>query len=122
MFDVRKSAMKATTLGELMEGREKGETEELIEMGTVTIKGCEQIELINDKGQPEEQWIFIVEEMPEKFFFAGTVAKNMFKRMLQDCQGDLDELYDGVSQQTIPVEFSEGKTRDNKKVTKIRVL
>lgn len=122
MFDVRKAAMRATTLAELMEGREKGDTEDLIEMGVVTIDGCESCMLPNEDGEPEEQWVYTIEEEPTKFYFAGTVLKNMFKSLLKEAAGDYEVLYTGVADQKIPVEFSKGKTREGKKCTKIRVL
>ncbi len=122
MFDLRASAMRATNLGELMIDREKGTTEELIECGVVTVTDVEFIELPNDSGKLEEQVAFITEEFDDKYFYAGTVFKNTIYKNLKDLDGDVDALRNAYQTQNLKVEFSKGKTKDNKPCTKVRVL
>ena len=122
-INLQKVAQKATTLAEIMEGKTKGETSELIKRkAPVTINDCEVMELTNDEGEKEQVWAFTITEEPKKFYFAGTVVRNIFLAILEECQGDYAELYSAIETQGLKVKFGEGKTKKGRPVTTIEVL
>lgn len=122
-IDLRKVAQKATTLAEIMEGKTKGNTEDLIKLNKpVTINDCEMVVLVNEEGEKENVWAFTIEEEPKTFYFAGTVLKNTFQAILEACQGDYAEMYNEVCEQNLVVKFSQGKTKKGRPVTTIEVL
>lgn len=123
-LDLRSIARKATIIAEIMENKEKGITEELIELGKpVTINDCELCQITNDKGEPEQVWVFTIKEIPNKFFFGGYVVKKIFESIVEVCAGDYTELYSAVSSQGLKVKFGQSKTKDGKRtVTTIEVI
>lgn len=123
-LNIKSIAKKATVVAEIMENREKGETEELIKSGIVyTINDCEECRITNDKGEEETVWAYTVEENPDKFYFAGYVLKKIFENILAECEGDYAELYSAVCSQGLKVKYGQKKTRDGKRtVTTIEVV
>lgn len=120
-LDLRKVAQRATTLSEIMVGREKGETEELIERkSNVHIDNCEFVTYTKN-GKEEQVWVFTVKEEPKKFYFGGTIVKNIFTELLKECQGDYEELYESIKAFNLEVKFEDGKTADGKAVTLVTV-
>lgn len=116
-LDIKKIARKATVVAEIMENREKGDTEELIKRkSSVTINDCEMCTLTNDEGEEENVWAYTIKEEPEKFYFAGYVLKKIFENILAECEGDYEELYSAVIKQGLTVKFGQKKTRDGKRV------
>ena len=122
--NIKSIAKKATVVAEIMENREKGDTEELIKLKTpVTIKDCEVCTLTNDDGEEENVWAYTIEEEPKKFYFAGYVLKKIFERILEACQGDYVELYSQLNAQGLTVKFGQKKTKDGKRtVTTVNVV
>lgn len=120
-LDLRKVAQEATTLSEIMVGKEKGDTQELIEHGkTVHINNCEFV-VYQKNGKEEQVWCFTVTEKPNKFYFGGTVIKNIFAELLKECEGDYNLLYESIREYNIPAEFKNGKTSDGKTVTLVDI-
>ena len=123
-LNIKSIAKKSTVVAEIMENREKGETEELIALKRpVTINDCEECRLINDNNEEEIVWAYTLKEYPEKFFFAGLVLKKIFESILAECEGDYEELYNAVREQGLTVKYGQKKTRDGKRtVTTIEVV
>lgn len=83
-----------------MEGREKGETKELI--GTVNTI-CDFGFLPNEDG---EMYVsFIVKERPSKFYFGGTVLTDRMLRL------DEEGYHDDVVEEGLPMLMTEKKSR-----------
>lgn len=121
-INLRKVAQKSVTLAEIMEGRVKGTTEELIAKGKpVIINDCEVMNMKTDEGE-ERVWAFTIDEDDKKFFFAGTVMKNIFEDILTACEGDYAEMYSAVNTQHLVVQFKEGKTKKGRPITTVDVL
>ena len=121
-INLKKVAQKATVLAEIMENRDKGTTEELInKKAPVTINDCEVMDIVNDAGEKEQVWAFTIKEEPNKFYFAGTVLKNVFVEILKECNGDYCELYSAVQEQGLTVKFKESKTKKGRPVTTVEV-
>lgn len=91
-----------------MEGREKGETKELIgTINTITEYGF----LPNEHG--ETYACFIVKERANKFYFGGTVITD---RLLQ-----LEEegYHEAINAEGLPVLMTEKKSRNNRTFTNV---
>lgn len=123
-FNIKSIAKKATVVAEIMEGREKGDTDELIaRKEAVTINDCEQCSITNDKGEEERVWAYTIKEEPKKFYFAGYVLKKIFEEILVECEGDFAMLYKAIQEQGLTVKYGQRKTRDGKRtVTTIEVI
>lgn len=123
-LNIKSIARKATVVAEIMENRDKGDTEELIKLNSqVTINDCEECRITGENGNEEAIWAFTIKEEPKKFFFAGFVLKKIFESLLIECEGDYDELYSAIQSQGLTVKFGQKKTRDQKRtVTTIEVV
>ena len=119
---IREIAVKSTTLAEIMENKTKGETEELVKKGVVTINDCEHVMLHKENDEEENVWAFTIEEEPKKFYFAGKILSNVFNDILAECDGDYTELYKAVNEQTLKVKFSNGTTKLGRRVTVVKIL
>lgn len=116
----REIAKKATELSELMNGREKIETGELIRKYAdgVTIMSVDMIETA-DATYP----VILIKEDDTVFYTGGIVLKkiidqwlDMFDRDAEKCSEELTK-YGGVM-----VKLEETKTKKNQNVTKVTVL
>lgn len=91
-----------------MEGRDKGETKELLgTVNTITEYGF----LPNENG--EHYAVFIVKERSVKFYFGGSVLTD---RLLQL---EADGYHDDVVAEGLPVLLTEKKSRNNRTFTNV---
>ena len=84
---------------EFMEGRTKGETEELLTLGTVTIRDYAFIE-----GTEGEYAVFVVDEIKDEFFFGGSV-------ITQNLRSFSEEEHEEVKSEGLPVKFEQRKSK-----------
>ena len=93
-FDVRRP---------FMEGRDKGDTKELLgQDSTITEYGF----LPNEAG--EVYAVFIVKERSDKFYFGGTVMTDRLLKLEQE------GYHDAIVAEGLPVRMSEKKSRNNR--------
>ena len=84
----------------LMEGREKGETKELIgQISTIVDYGF----LPNEAGEPYA--VFIVKERATKFYFGGTVLTSRLLDL------DRDGYHEAIIAEGLPMLLSEDKSK-----------
>ena len=86
-----------------MEGKEKGETLELLDKEYVTLR---DFDFIN--GNEGEYAVFIIDEIPDNFFFGGTVLTRWLKTLSEEEKAELQA--DGFK-----VTFSERKSKETKR-------
>ena len=86
-----------------MEGKEKGETLELLDKVYVTLR---DFDFIN--GNDGEYAVFIIDEIPDNFFFGGTVLTRWLKTLSEEEKAELQA--DGYK-----VTFSERKSKKTKR-------
>lgn len=121
-INIKAVAKKATVIAEIMEGRDKGDTQDLIGR-KVTINDVEECQLVNEDGEVEIVYAYTVDEFANKFYFAGYVLKKIFSEILSQCGDNLEDMYKAVREQKLKVEFGSKKTKDGKRtVTTITVL
>ena len=123
MLNIKAIAKKETVVAEIMVGKEKGETEDLIKMKKpITINDFEACEITNDEGEKEIVYAYTVDEVPETFFFAGYVLKKIFEKIIQACEGDIEDAYKAVRTQKLKVKLGEKKTKSKNIVTTVEVV
>ena len=92
----------------LMEGREKGDTSELLgNISTINDYGF----LPNENG--EAYACFIVDERPGKFYFGGTVMTDRLEQL------EADGYHEAVVFEGLPVLMTEKKSRNNRTFTNV---
>lgn len=126
-MDFKKIALDATTMSELMNGRDKMDTEELIKKYSngVTIDFIDNVNMQQEDGE-ENVWIFVTEEQPDKFTFAGFVLAKIFNNILDEFEGDYAEMIEtynsALKEDKLRVKLERAKTKSKREITKVTVL
>lgn len=126
-MDFKKIALDATTMSELMNGRDKMDTEELIKKYPegVTIDFIDNVNMQQEDGE-ENVWIFVTEEQPNKFTFAGFVLAKIFNNILAEFEGDYVETIktynSALKEDKLRVKLERAKTKSKREITKVTVL
>lgn len=126
-MDFKKIALDATTISEIMTGRDKMDTEELIKKYPegVTIVFIDNVNMQQEDGE-ENVWIFITEEQPNKFTFAGFVLAKIFNNILAEFEGDYAEMIktynSALKEDKLRVKLERAKTKSKREITKVTVL
>lgn len=126
-MDFKKIALDATTMSELMNGRDKMDTEELIKKypNGVTIDFIDNVNMQQEDGE-ENVWIFVTEEQPDKFTFAGFVLAKIFNNILAEFEDDYAEMIEtynsALKEDKLCVKLERAKTKSKREITKVTVL
>lgn len=126
-MDFKKIALDVTTMSELMNGRDKMDTEELIKKypNGVTIDFIDNVNMQQEDGE-ENVWIFVTEEQPNKFTFAGFVLAKIFNNILDKFEGDYAEMIEtynsALKEDKLHVKLERAKTKSKREITKVTVL
>lgn len=126
-MDFKKIALDTTTMSELMNGRDKMDTEELIKRypNGVTIDFIDNVNMQQEDGE-ENVWIFVTEEQPNKFTFAGFVLAKIFNNILNEFEGDYAEMIEmynsALKEDKLRVKLERAKTKSKREITKVTVL
>lgn len=126
-MDFKKIALDATTMSELMSGRDKMDTEELIKKypDGITIDFIDNVNMQQEDGE-ENVWIFVTEEQPNKFTFAGFVLAKIFNNILAEFEGDYAEMIEtynsALKEDKLRVKLERAKTKSKREITKVTVL
>lgn len=126
-MDFKKIALDVTTMSELMSGRDKMDTEELIKEypNGVTIDFIDNVNMQQEDGE-ENVWIFVTEEQPNKFTFAGFVLAKIFNNILAEFEGDYAEMIktynSALKEDKLRVKLERAKTKSKREITKVTVL
>lgn len=127
-MDFKKIALDATTMSELMNGRNKMDTEELIKKypDGVTIDFIDNVNMSQEDGEAENVWIFVTEEQPDKFTFGGFVLAKIFNNILAEFEGDYDAMIEeynsSLKEDKLRVKLERAKTKTKREITKVTVL
>lgn len=108
MKSLRDRAKEFSVQLPFMEGREKGETKELL--GTVTTIADYGF-LPNDKG--EAYVAFIVNERGGKFYFGGTVLTDRLTQL------EAEGYHDAICEEGLPMLMTEKKARNGRSYTNV---
>lgn len=127
-MDFKKIALDATTMSELMNGRDKMDTEELIKKypDGVTIDFIDNVNMSQEDGDAENVWIFVTDEQPDKFTFGGFVLAKIFNNILAEFEGDYDAMIEeynsSLKEDKLRVKLERAKTKTKREITKVTVL
>lgn len=127
-MDFKKIALDATTMSEIMNGRDKMDTEELIKKypDGVTIDFIDNVNMSQEDGDAENVWIFVTEEQPDKFTFGGFVLAKIFNNILAEFEGDYDAMIEeynsSLKEDKLRVKLERAKTKTKREITKVTVL
>lgn len=127
-MDFKKIALDATTISELINGRDKMDTEELIKKypDGVTIDFIDNVNMSQEDGEAENVWVFVTEEQPDKFTFAGFVLAKIFNNILVEFEGDYAEMIEtynsALKEDKLRVKLERAKTKSKREITKVTVL
>ena len=127
-MDFKKIALDATTISELMNGRDKMDTEELIKKypDGVTIDFIDNVNMSQEDGEAEKVWVFVTEEQLDKFTFAGFVLAKIFNNILVEFEGDYAEMIEtynsALKEDKLRVKLERAKTKSKREITKVTVL
>lgn len=126
-MNFKKIALDATTMSEIMNGRDKMDTEELIKKYPegVTIDFIDNVNMQQEDGE-ENVWIFVTEEQSNKFTFAGFVLAKIFNNILAEFEGDYAEMIEtynsALKEDKLRVKLERAKTKAKREITKVSVL
>lgn len=126
-MDFKKIALDVTTMSELMSGRDKMDTEELIKKypNGITIDFIDNVNMQQEDGEGNV-WIFVTEEQPNKFTFAGFVLAKIFNNILAEFEGDYVEMIEtynsALKEDKLRVKLERAKTKSKREITKVTVL
>lgn len=108
MKSLKERAKEFDILLPFMEGREKGETKDLLgQVSTVVDYGF----LPNDKG--EVYVAFIVKERSDKFYFGGQVLTDRLLKL------DAEGYREAIETEGLPILMNEKKSKNNRTFTNV---
>lgn len=108
MKSLRERAKEFDVRLPFMEGREKGETKELLgTVNTITEYGF----LPNENG--EMYACFIVKERSDKFYFGGTVITDRLTQL------ETEGFHEAINAEGLPVLMTEKKSKNNRTFTNV---
>lgn len=126
MINIKKVAKKAVVLSELMNGREKIETEDIIKYykDKISINAAECISIPDEKSEDGTSrfYVYTFKEEEKKFAFSGAVLTKVFDGIMEACKGDVEVFNKELADQVLEVRLSTGKTKDKKQITLVEVL
>lgn len=120
-MDIRSIARKAVTMSELMEGRDKIDTKDIIKYYSqgITIVDAEKVHMSEDE---KDFYVYIFDEDKKVFAFAGMVLNKIFDSILAECEGDIDIFHKTLRNEKLMVKLYEGKTKDKQPITLVDVI
>lgn len=121
MANFREIAAKTLSLSDLMAGREKITTEELIGQ-TVTVTEFD-FATISDKGVEKVFPVLLFAEHPTRYYCGGTLLNKMCQAWAAEYDGDVAAASNALSDEGgVKIRFSAGRTKSGNNLTNIDVL
>lgn len=126
-IDLRKIAKKAVVFSQLMEGREKIETEDIIKYHkdkiSIDAAECVQVPDENAENGISRFYVYTFKEENKKFAFSGAVLTKIFDSVLEACEGDIEVFNRGFREDPLEVKLSTGTTKKSgQQITLVEVL
>lgn len=121
MKDLKKLAQQYTSLSELMQNREKIDTEDIIKYYKqgITIDAVE----LNVSNGTDEFMVYTFKEDNKKFAFGGKILQNIFENIIKnDYEGDIGEFSHDLASQGLKVRLDSSKTKKGLQVTTVEIL
>lgn len=117
----REIAAKSLSLSDLMVGREKIATEQLIGQ-TVTVTEFD-FATITDRGKEKTFPVIIFKELPDHYYCGGTLLAKMCMAWAAEYDGDVAAASNALADEGgVQIRFTAGKTKSGDNLTNITVL
>ena len=115
-------AKEATTLCEIMQGKTKVDTDELLDQ-EITITAFDFIELKDKSGEMKKFAVICYAEDPEAFFFAGTVLTKICEAWAKEFEGSAEDASAAIAEDGgVVIKMTKGKTKNGRSITNVEVL
>lgn len=121
---LKEKAKSITSLSDLMTGREKGATTDLINQ-KLTVRAVDITRLLNNNtGELEDVPVIIFKEIADKFYFGGTVWKQIIEGWVElyDTPTPLNDVNDDLQKENVVVEITSGRTKKGNNITRVEIL
>lgn len=116
---LKQIATEELSLSQLMTGRDKIDTEEIIDTYEDGIT-LDQIDICEIEG--EEVAVYTFKEDDSVFAFGGLILKNLFKSWITE-YGSVDRVNEILKDEPLSIKLERSKTKDGKRdVTKVSVI
>ena len=121
---LKERAKAVTSLSDLMNGREKGNTSDLIDK-KLTVQAVDLTRLLNNNtGELEDVPVIVFKEIADKFYFGGTVWKQIIESWVElyDTTTPLKEVNEDLQKENVIVEITNGRTKKGNNITRVEIL
>ena len=118
-------AKRATTLSNLMDGREKLGTEEVINKypNGITITEFDIVTTPDQNGNPATYPVIAFEEDNTKFIYGGKALMDVVTMWLANFEGDVETTSNALKAAGgVKVKLSAGKTKQGRNFTRVDVI
>ena len=119
MANFRDRARKATSLSELMSGKTRITTDEMIQQFPQGFT-ISDFDIIRDSQK--EYPVFVIKENTDICFFGGLVLMNMVNDWLEGYESVEKCREDFRSEGGVPIKMTTGKTKNGNNITRVEVL
>lgn len=123
-MNFREIALNATSLSELMNGRTKLDTKDIVTQFPegITITGVDLVEYEKD-GKNIVYPVIIFKENENAFYMGGLILKKIVEAWAKQTNGDYKELSRLlVESGGVKIKLSEGKSKTGNNITNVEVL
>lgn len=121
-FSFKQEALDATSLSDLMNGREKVTTEDIIKKypGGITITGADIVEYEKD-GRPVSYPVLTFAENNKFFYTGGIVLKKIVERWLSHFNS-AEEMNVALAGDPVKVKLSTGRSKSGNSITNVEIV
>lgn len=120
-INFKASVKKATVLADLMEGREKIETSDIIKYypNKITVTEVEEVNLPDEsrEGGINHFYVYTIKEAPDRFAYAGHVLTKIIDQIISDNDGDIGAINKELKNGGLTLKLSKGETKSGQEVT-----
>lgn len=119
----KKIAQSVTTLSELMEGRTKMGTHEVVAAGEVTITAFDIVPGKDKNGEDKMYCILQFKEFPDRFYSGGHILTQICEVWAAEFGGDIESACHAlVAEGGVTIKISEKKTRSGNNLVAVDIL
>ena len=123
-FDFKSLAVEATSLSELMNGRTKVDTADIIAKYPegITVTTVDMIEYEMD-GKPIEYPVFLFAENENAFYAGGVVLKKIARAWVSKFDGDYSAMSAALAESGgVKIKLSSGKAKNGNTITNVDIV
>lgn len=123
-FNFKQTAIDATSLSELMAGKTKIDTADVVAKYPegITVTAVDMIEYEKD-GKPVEYPVFLFAENENAFYAGGVVLKKIARAWVAGFDGDYNVMSGELAKQGgVKVKLTVGRSKNGNSITNVEIL